>query len=249
MADLTDEQQEALDAVISSFDDPSDFADALKSEAHSYFQEPFNRGHSTAAGQKSETIDELEEEVASLKSDLQQREEQIQTLKEEDSDVEAAVESFRESEYEPLKEQHEQLRSRLQTKAKQEGIQQVQKRVAEELGDDFLAESIVSAKLDGHIDVSEDFEPRFLQDPENGVPVQADDPAEALANNLLEQVPDKYKPNQEQGGQRSDSTGQSLQQSGTQGMTKESVDLGEFASQYDGTPQEAAEAYQQLPDQ
>lgn len=247
MANLTDEQRSALQSVQKSFDDPSDFADALKSEAHSYFQEPFNRGHSTAAGQKSEDIDELQEQVASLQSELQQKEDQIQTLKDEDSDVEAAVESFRESEYDPLKEEHQQLKSRLAEKAKQEGRQKVQSRLADELGDEFLAESLVNAHLDGHIGVSDDFEPQFLQDPDNGVPVQADDPADALATDLLEQVPDKYKPSQEQGGQRADSS-RSMQGATSQGMTKADTDLGEFASQYDGTPEEAAQAYQQLPD-
>jgi len=249
MADLTDEQQDALEQVQNSFDDPEVFADALKSEAHSYFQEPFNRGHSTAAGQKSEDIDELQEQVASLKSDLEQKDDQIQTLKDEDSDVEAAVQSFRESEYEPLKEQHQQLKNRLADKARQDGRQQVQSRLADKLEDDFLAESLVNAHLDGHVDVGDDFEPQFMQDPDAGVPVQAEDPAEALANKLLEQVPDKYKSNAEQGGQRSDSSTTTMRrESSAQGMTKANTDLGEFATQFDGTPDEAAEAYKNLPD-
>jgi len=248
MPDLTDEQQSALDAVKSSFDDPETFADALKSEAHDYFQEPFNRGHSTAAGQKSETIDDLQNQVASLQSDLEQKDQQIQTLKDEDSSVDEAIESFRENEYEPLKEEYQQLKDRLASKAKQEGRQQVAKRLADELGDEFLAESIVDSKLNGRVDVTDDFEPRFLQDPENGVPVQADDPAEAMADELLSQVPDKYKQSSEQGGQRSTSPTASGS-GGSQGMTKENTDLAEFAKEFDGAPSEAAQAYQQLPDQ
>ena len=256
---LTDEQKDALQSAVSAFDSPEAFADALQSQAQPYFQEPFNRGHSTATGDKSETINELQSQVADLQGKLEQKDDQIQTLQEEKPDVDEAVQSVRENELQPVREELESLKSELSQSARRDAKRRVQERLADQLGDDFLAESIVNSRLsDDHIQVTDEFSARFLQDPERGVPLDAgeNDPADIMADRLLEEVPDKYKATKEQGGKRS--TQPSLNQNGQQpssgGFTKAQLRddpsaMGKFFEQFEGDQEEAVQAFQNLPDE
>lgn len=255
---LTDEQEEALNSVQSAFGDAESFADALNDEAQSFHQEIFNRGHSTATSQKKDDIQDLQGKVADLEEQVSTKEEQIEQLKEDQPDIDEAIESVREEEVRPLKEKHQQLKERLTTQAKREGRQAVKQRLMDQGLDEWTADAALERHLNGHVDVGDDFEPRFLQDPQNEVPVSADDeeaPA-VLADRILDAVPDKYKPDTEQGGPRSTSGKNRSGENGTvetDGLTKSEVlssdqKTAEFFGQFDNAD-DAQEALNQLPDE
>lgn len=249
---MNEEQEEALTAVQSAFGDAEAFADALQNEAHSHYQEIFSRGHSTATGQKKEDLEELETELAETKQALEDRKEQVQQLEEDQPDVEEAVTQVRENELQPLREKHEQLQGRLESKAKQDGKRAVKQRLVQEGLDEFIADAVVEQHLNGRLDVSDDFEPKFLEDAERGIPLETGDKdsADVMASRLLDQVPEQHRPNKEQGGSRSTEPNGSAGRNGsTQGMTKADIGVGEFAEEYDGDIDEAVEAYNQLPDE
>jgi len=249
---MTEQQEEALNAVQSAFDDVEAFGDALKTEANDYYHDLFRRGWHKGEEKKEEELEKLQSKLAEAESALEDRKEQVQQLEEDQPDVEEAVTQVRENELKPLREKHEQLQGRLESKAKQDGKRAVKQRLVQEGLDEFIADAVVEQHLNGRLDVSDDFEPKFLEDAERGIPLETGDKdsADVMASRLLDQVPEQHRPNKEQGGSRStEPNGSTRSKGSTQGMTKADIGVGEFAEEYDGDIDEAVEAYNHLPDE
>jgi len=197
--DLSDEQQEALDTLRESFDSEEAAAEALQQHAQPIYQKAYDNGHQDGLGEAEgkasrfkEQRDELEEQVGALN-------EELESLREEKPDAEELRRQWEENELQPLKEELENKQSRLQDLNEDRALSAVEKRIRDEVANEWVAERLVQNARD-RVDTSGD-EPTYLR-PDGQTPYATagdQDPADAFADDLLSEVPDDLRASRSDG--------------------------------------------------
>jgi chromosome segregation ATPase len=187
--DLSDEQQDALDALTSTFDSDEQVAEALKAEAQSVYQVAYDNGHQDGLGEAEGKAGRFKEQRDELEEKLNAREEELQQLREETPDAEELRRQWEESELQPLKEKLEQKDSRLRSLNEERALSKIQQRIQGEVASEWVAEKLVDDARD-RVDTSGE-EPTYLR-PDGQTPYATasdQDPADAFAEDLLSEVP------------------------------------------------------------
>lgn len=255
MADDNDDANDiGLDEAIEVLQqqDPSDVADALDSRAHSVYQEIYDDGHEAGLGEINRKYEKLESERDELKSKLESRDEELEQLREESPDTDELYSQWEEQELQPVQEELQDLRSRVRQSSRKDAKRTVVDHLESELGDEFLAETVVERHAD-RISVDDNGEVEFKRP--NGTPYATrsdQDPAELFAKDVVEQVPERYRTQNEQGGPRStDGTNGEGSPAETSGMTRADLSdpakAAKFRQEFDSR-EEFEEAVQQLPE-
>lgn len=254
MAD-DDEQTTGLDEAIETLQehDPDAVADALDSRAHSIYQTIYDDGHEAGLGEINRKYDKAQDRIGELESKLDSRSEEIENLREESPDTDELYSQWEEQELQPVQEELQDLRSRVRESSRKDAKRSVVDHIEDEVGDEFLAETVVERHAD-RISVDDNGETEFLRP--NGTPYATrsdQDPAKLFAKDVVEQIPERYRTQNEQGGPRStDGTdGQPSGNPSNNGMTR--ADLADpqkaakFRQEFD-SPEAFEEAVQQLPE-
>ena len=187
---LSDEQRDALQSARDAFDSDEAFAEALQSEAQSAYQTIYDDGHQDGLGQATGERDRLKEQKDELGEKLSAREEELQQLREETPDAEDLRRQWEKNELQPLKDELDSLRSRTRELNQERALSQVEKRIRDEVANEWVAEKLVDDARD-RVDVSGE-EPTFLR-PDGQTPYATagdQDPADAFADDLLSEVPE-----------------------------------------------------------
>lgn len=256
MADDDGDQTTGLDEKIEALQDhdPEEVADALDNGYHPVWQTIFDGGRDNGKKEIGRKHKNAQDRIETLETKVEQKENELETLREEQPDLDEAYDQWEENELQPVKEKLSGLQERVRSQAKKEARQRVQSHVEQEVGDDFLADT-VTAKHRDRIKVNEDGEAQFMRpDGNNPYATRSDqDPAKLMAQDIVEQIPEPYRNQNEQGGPRStDGTNGEASSAEASGLTRaeiftDTTKAAEFRSKFD-SQEEFEEAVQQLPE-
>lgn len=243
---------EAIDTIKGH--DPEEVASALDSQVHRVWQEIHDDGRKAGRSEVERKFDNATSKVEDLESQLEQKEQELEALREEQPDLEDAYEKWKKNELSPVQEQLSSLRDRVRTQTRKEAEQRVKSFIEQEVGDEFLADTVVH-KFNDNIEVTEDGDVKFMR-PGVGMPYESgsgEDPAKLMAQDIVEEIPESYRNKSEQGGPRSTegTTGRNGASS-TSGKTRQEIasspsEMAQFRKNFD-TAEEFEEAWSQLPE-
>lgn len=196
--DLSEEQQDALDTLTSSLSD-EELANALQEEAQSVYQVAYDDGHTDGLGEAEGKASRFKEQRDELEEKVEAYEQELEELREETPDAEELRRQWEENELQPVKEDLEQARSRLGELNEERALSNVEKRIRDEVKNEWVAERLVENARD-RVDTSGD-EPTYLR-PDGQTPYATagdQDPADAFADDLLSEVPDDLRASRNDG--------------------------------------------------
>lgn len=256
MAELTDEQKEALSEAVGAFDSPEALADALQNEHNDYFSEIWQRGHSTATGQKKGDIKDLQDEVESLKAEVTRLEQEKEKIQEDQPDLQGLRKGWEEDELAPVKAERDEWKEKFLGGERERAERKVIDHLAEKLDDRWLAERIVKQDANGRINIDEEGNAEFFR-PDGKTPYtpgENQSAPELMAEGFYRDVPEPYRPDKAQGGKRENdvrSNGQKKEK--VEGVTRKQLienpaEMAKFIGKYDSR-EEGIEAFQSLPNE
>lgn len=244
-----------LDQAIEALQqhDAEEVADALDSKAHSVYQTIHDDGRQNGKNEIKRKKEDAEQRAEELESKLQAKQEEVEQLREEQPDTDQLYEQWKEQELQPVKEELGSLKNRVKESSRKEAQRSVRKHVADEVGDEELADAFLAKHRD-RIKVNGQGEVDFLRP--NGQPYATrsdQDPAELFAQDVVEQIPERYRTQNEQGGPRSTEKTATNGHSQGDGLTRKDLandpmKMAEFRKQYD-SEEEFSEALDSLPNE
>lgn len=195
-----------LDEALEELDGVSDdeFADALQDRHPSKYKHVFSKGFGAGKTEVKSDLDDAQQQLQSLKSEKEQLESKIDDLQGEQPETAELREKYeqhlneREQQIETLQEEQESLQSEFQNRLKNERASSFQQRVAGQLKAagvdedyaDFKAERAVSTD---RVQFDDELNIKLYED--NGVPTPDRDDKqkhELFAKSLADEIPDKF---------------------------------------------------------
>lgn len=195
-----------------------EFADALKEGAGSHYQTIFNRGHKHATEENKGKLKTLEDEVERERDRAAKAETRAAKLKEDQPDVSAITQEY--------KDKIADLETQLE-EAQEGGTRRVQDVLRSQSQSDLVA--LLMGENMGKVDetyarvlardnigrvrhepLKDDpgkFRVQVMAEGSENIPIQADKPLEALAKELAENVPAKFKDAKVDNGSRTGGSG------------------------------------------
>lgn len=256
MAELTDEQKEVLSEAVDAFDGPEALADALQNNHNEHFSEIWQRGHSTATGQKKGDITDLQDEVESLKATVKSKDEEIASLQEEKPDLQSLRKGWEEDELTPVKAERDEWKDKFIGGEKERAERKVIDHLTEKLdGNRWLAERVVKQDANGRIEIDDDGNAEFIR-PDGKTPYTPGEnhsAPELMAENFYKEIPEDHRPDNAQGGKRENDVrpkddGEEIEGVTRQDLADDPAKMAEFIGQFDSR-EEGIEAMQSLPDE
>lgn len=246
---MDDEQKEALTNALSAFDSAEAFASALQKERQSYYQTVYDKGHQDGLGQVNDERDRLKSKVDNLKQEKQSLQEEVETLREETPDAESLREQWEESELQPVREKAETYETRYKEARRSQALSQVKERLADEVRDPWVAEKLVEDAKERVAFDGDDA--RFLR-PDGQTPYAAgdeQDPASLMAEDLLDDIPEKLRADTRNGNGAGFNNGQAPEGQGVK--SRSDISRSERADLYEQWRNEGKdpnEEWQKLPE-
>ena len=248
-SDTVSTLDEAIDVL--SQHDAAEVADRLPQPV---YQEAYDDGHEAGLGEINRKYDKAQSEVEDLREQVEAKEQELQQLREESPDTDELYSQWEEQELQPVREELDSLRSRVKESSRKEAKREVIDRVADEIGDEFLAETVVERHRE-RINVTDNGEVEFLREGGNPYATRSDqNPADLFARDVVEQIPEPYRNQNQQGGPRStEGTTENGQATSHNGTTRSELasspsKMADFRRQFDSS-EKFQEAYESLPEE